>query len=209
MTASGCGSWWSTASSSASTPPAFPSAVRGRIDRVVEPLVGQRNLKLGEIERRLLIAGDTYGVALRLGPSPAPNRAARSSRSRRTSIPSPARSGSTTPSSDQLGTWTLATGVEINSAFKLGETIYFRASGYPGGDGEAASAASSPAIRAPAPSRWARSSRSARTGSPSTSRRPAARRRPSPTDGIQTRTEFQRLVLPRLLPGDPLADVER
>ena len=43
-----------------------------------------------------------------------------------------------------------------------------------------ASAASSPAIRAPAPSRRARSSRSARKGSPSTSRRPAARRRPSP-----------------------------
>ena len=37
---------------------------------------------------------------------------------------------------DDLGTWTLATGVEVNSAFNLGETIYFRASGYPGGDGE-------------------------------------------------------------------------
>ena len=49
---------------------AVPEPVRGRIERVVEPLVGQRNLKLGEIERRLLIAGDTYGVALRSALSP-------------------------------------------------------------------------------------------------------------------------------------------
>ena len=57
----------------------------------------------------------------------------------------------------------------------------------------AASAASSPAIRAPAPSRRARSSRSARTASPSTSRATGSKTTPEPTDGIQTRTEFERL----------------
>ena len=41
-----------------------PEPVRSRISRLTEPLVGRRSLRLPEIERQLLLAGDTYGVAL-------------------------------------------------------------------------------------------------------------------------------------------------
>ncbi|WP_386334907.1 POTRA domain-containing protein [Sulfitobacter sediminilitoris] len=41
-----------------------PEPVRGRIAKITDPLVGQRSLRLPELERQLLLAGDTYGVAL-------------------------------------------------------------------------------------------------------------------------------------------------
>ena len=120
--------------------------------------------------------------------------AARCSSSRRTTSRSPASSGSTTRLSDELGTWTLATGVEINSALQARRDVLLPRLGLSrAATARAASAASSPAIRAPAPSRPARSCRSARTGSPSTSRRPAARRRPSRPTASRRAREFERL----------------
>jgi len=44
---------------------AVPAAIRARVAAVVGTLVGQRRLTLGDIERKLLIAGDTPGVQLR------------------------------------------------------------------------------------------------------------------------------------------------
>jgi hemolysin activation/secretion protein len=51
-----------------------PDLVRTRIAAVIEPLIGKKGLRLAEIERRLLIAGDTPGVALRstLAPGSSP-----------------------------------------------------------------------------------------------------------------------------------------
>ena len=44
--------------------------MRSRISAVIDPLVGRADLRLPEIERKLLIAGDTPGVALRSTLSP-------------------------------------------------------------------------------------------------------------------------------------------
>ena len=115
---------------------AVPGPVRGRIERVIAPLVGQRSLKLGEIERRLLIAGDTYGVALRSALSPGAESGAAVLTVEADYHRVTGSVGLDNTLADDLGTWTVATGVEVNSAFNLGETIYFRASGYPGGDGD-------------------------------------------------------------------------
>jgi hemolysin activation/secretion protein len=115
---------------------AVPDPVRNRVRSVIEPLVGKRNLKLSEIERRLLIAGDTYGVALRsaLSPGAEPGGALLVVEADYHRVTGSVGLDNTL--ADDLGTWTLATGVEVNSAFHLGETIYFRASGYPGGNGD-------------------------------------------------------------------------
>ncbi|HKU95330.1 MAG TPA: POTRA domain-containing protein, partial [Vineibacter sp.] len=43
----------------------LPDAVRDRISRVLAGLVGERRLKLGLLERKLLLAGDTPGTTLR------------------------------------------------------------------------------------------------------------------------------------------------
>ena len=115
---------------------AVPDPVRNRIRSVIEPLVGKRNLKLGEIERRLLIAGDTYGVALRSALSPGAESGGALLVVEADYHRVTGSVGLDNTLADDLGTWTLATGVEVNSAFQLGETIYFRASGYPGGDGD-------------------------------------------------------------------------
>ena len=42
-----------------------PDQIKSRISAVIDPLVGRSDLRLAEIERKLLIAGDTPGVALR------------------------------------------------------------------------------------------------------------------------------------------------
>lgn len=178
----------------------IPEPVRGRIERVVQPLVGRRSLKLGEIERRLLIAGDTYGVSLRSALSPGDESGGAVLVVEGDFHPVTGSVGVDNTLADELGTWTLATGVEINSPFRLGETIYLRASGYPGGDGEGGLGGLF-------------------TGYPRTRTLAAgavfpigangltlnleatdSRTTPEPTDGIQTRTEFQRLSLRAFYP---------
>ena len=177
-----------------------PEPVRGRIDRVVEPLVGQRNLKLGEIERRLLIAGDTYGVALRSALSPGAEAGGAVLVVEADFHPVTGSIGIDNTLSDQLGTWTLATGVEINSAFKLGETIYFRASGYPGGDGEGGLGGlftGYPRTRTLAAGAVFPIGTNGLTFNVEAT---GSKTTPEPTDGIQTRTEFQRLAFRAFYP---------
>jgi hemolysin activation/secretion protein len=170
-----------------------PEPVRGRIDSVVQPLVGQKGLTLGQIERRLLIAGDTYGVALRSALSPGDEAGGAVLVVDADFHPVTGSVGLDNTLSDDLGTWTLATGVEINSAFRRGETIYFRASGYPGGDGEGGLGGlftGYPRTRTLAAGAVfpigtnGLSFNIEATGSKTT---------PEPTDGIQTRTDFERL----------------
>lgn len=111
-----------------------PETVRARLGALVDTLVGQRDLTLGEIERRLLLAGDTPGVALRSTLTPG------------------AEAGGTVLVIDaeyrplsgfvavdntvgaQLGRWTLGTGLDLNSVLGLGETIYGRVFGHPEGN---------------------------------------------------------------------------
>lgn len=111
-----------------------PDRVRPRVQAMVAPLVGQRGLTLAEIERRLLLAGDTPGIALRstLGPGDAAGGAALSLEA--DYRPVTGFVGLDNTLADDLGTWTLAAGLEFNSLLGKGELFYLRASGYPGGD---------------------------------------------------------------------------
>lgn len=111
-----------------------PQAIRPRIDAVVAPLVGRRTLTLGEIERRLLIASDTPGVALKSTLSPG-------SEAGGTVLVIDARFRPITgfvsvdnTLANSLGPWSLTFGAEANGVFGFGETTYFRLSGHPGGD---------------------------------------------------------------------------
>lgn len=110
-----------------------PDRARDRVAAIVGPLVGRRAMTLGEIERRLLLAGDTPGLVLRStlaqGKEPggtvlvleAIDQAVNGTVSVDNSL---ARS---------LGRITLGVGLDLNSVAGLGELTYFRANGYPGG----------------------------------------------------------------------------
>ncbi|GJD76413.1 hypothetical protein CFIICLFH_4671 [Methylobacterium goesingense] len=109
-----------------------PDPVRSRVSALLEPLIGRRDLQIGEIERRLLLAGDTPGVALRstLSPSTAQGGTALIIES----LYKPVTgffSGDNTVGR-QLGGFSLGGGLDINTAFGQGETIYFRGFGHPG-----------------------------------------------------------------------------
>jgi hemolysin activation/secretion protein len=111
-----------------------PERVRPWVESLVEPLVGERSLTLGEIERRLLLAGDTPGVALSsaLSAGSAQGGAVLTIDADYHSVTGFVGLDNTL--ADDLGTWTVSTGVDLNSLLGRGEVFYVRASGYPGGD---------------------------------------------------------------------------
>lgn len=113
----------------------IPERVRGRITNLVEPLTGRRGLTLREIERRVLLAGDTPGVILRSTLSPGTVEGA-------TVLVIDAKyqavSGTLTfdnTLSKALGRTVLGAGLDFNSIAGLGELVYLRAAGNPDGGG--------------------------------------------------------------------------
>ena len=112
-----------------------PGRVRDRIMHLVGPLTGQRGLMLAEIERRVLLAGDTPGVVLRSTLAPGKAEGA-------TVLVIDAKYQAVSETltfddilSKSLGGTTLGAGLDFNSIAGLGELIYLRASGHPeGGD---------------------------------------------------------------------------
>lgn len=110
----------------------LPDRVRGRTEAVLAPLVGVRGLRLGEIERQLLIAGDTPGVALRsvLSAGDEPGGTVLTVEARYRPVTGFVSLDNTLAS--DLGRWTLGLGLDANSLFGRGETFYLRAFGYPG-----------------------------------------------------------------------------
>ncbi len=75
---------------------ALPENVRSRIQDVLAPLVGKTGLTKAELERRLLLAGDTPGVMLKSTLKAGSKSAVRSSSSMAVMMPSPQRSPWTT-----------------------------------------------------------------------------------------------------------------
>lgn len=108
-----------------------PEAVRARIAEVTRPLVRRPGLTLADIERQLLLAGDTAGVALTsalsAGAEPGGTVIALSADYR----PVTGSIGFDNTLSDELGTWAVSAGLEANSILHLGELIYFRFTGNP------------------------------------------------------------------------------
>jgi hemolysin activation/secretion protein len=113
----------------------LPPAIRARIVGVTAPLEGQRSLRLREIERALLIAGDTYGLALDSalaeGAVPGSTRLVLGGDFR----PVTGFLGVDTGYSRDLGGYSLDSGVEFNGLMGMAETIYLRASGNPSASG--------------------------------------------------------------------------
>jgi hemolysin activation/secretion protein len=112
-----------------------PGRVRDRIMHLVGPLTGRRGLMLAEIERRVLLAGDTPGVVLRstLAPGKAEGAAVLVIDAKYQAVSETLTFDNTL--SKSLGGTTLGAGLDFNSIAGLGELIYLRASGHPeGGD---------------------------------------------------------------------------
>ncbi|MCX7561218.1 ShlB/FhaC/HecB family hemolysin secretion/activation protein [Sulfitobacter sp. F26204] len=113
-----------------------PLKVRNRITRITEPLVGKRSLRLPEIERQLLLAGDTYGVslgsALAAGATPGGTSLILQPEFR----PVTGFFAFDNSNASSLGPVSLSAGVEFNSPFDLGETLYARISGSPANDND-------------------------------------------------------------------------
>ena len=111
----------------------IPERVRDRITTLVGPLTGRRGLMLREIERRVLIAGDTPGVILRstLAPGKAEGGTVLVIDAKYQAVSETLTFDNTLSSS--LGRTTLGAGLDFNSIAGLGELIYLRASGHPDG----------------------------------------------------------------------------
>jgi hemolysin activation/secretion protein len=112
-----------------------PKRVRNRINSLLGPVMGRRGLMLSEIERRVLLAGDTPGVILRSTLAPGKVEGATV-----LVIDATYQAVSETLTFDNtlskaLGRTTVGAGLDFNSIAGLGELIYLRASGHPqGGD---------------------------------------------------------------------------
>ena len=111
-----------------------PDTVRSRVAALLEPLVGQRDLQLGEIERRLLLAGDTPGVALRSTLSPSSTQGATTLIIESLYKPVTGFFSGDNTVGRPLGGFTLGGGFDANTLFGQGETIYFRGYGFPTGN---------------------------------------------------------------------------
>jgi hemolysin activation/secretion protein len=112
-----------------------PERVRDRIAGLIQPLVGRRGVTLVEMERRVLLAGDTPGAILR-------STLARGKAEGATVLvieakyqPVSAIFTFDNTLSQALGRTTVGTGVDFNSVAGFGELVYLRAAGHPeGGD---------------------------------------------------------------------------
>ncbi len=112
-----------------------PERVRKRIETLVGPLAGRRGLTLTEIERRVLLAGDTPGVILRstLEPGKVEGAAVLVIDGKYQAVSETLTFDNTL--SNALGRTTLGAGLDFNSVAGLGELVYLRAAGHPeGGD---------------------------------------------------------------------------
>jgi len=112
----------------------LPDAIQVRAAKLLSPLVGRRGLTMAEIERALLLAGDLPGTALRstLAPGSEPGAGVLVLEARYQPVTGFFSLDNTL--SKNLGTWTAGLGLDVNSLSGLGELVYVRASGRPGGN---------------------------------------------------------------------------
>ncbi len=112
---------------------AVPEAVRARVEKLLAPLIAKRELQLRDIERQLMLAGDTPGVALRSALSPGTELGGAILVLQAQYRPVSGTVGVDNTLSGALGRSTLSAGIDVNSVFGLGEAIYLRAAGHPSG----------------------------------------------------------------------------
>ena len=107
----------------------IPERVRGRINTLIEKLVGKRGLKLSEIERQVLLASDTPGVLLRstLAPGTEPGGSLLVIEAKHQPLIGSLNADNSL--SQALGRTAPAIGADLNSVAGGGEQIYLRAGG--------------------------------------------------------------------------------
>ena len=107
----------------------LPEQVRDRVKLLTDPLVDQKRLASGELERRLLLAGDIPGLALESALAPGKKEGGTVIAFNPMFQPVTGFVGLDTTVPDDLGGYALNAGVEFNSPFKMGEVIYLRFAG--------------------------------------------------------------------------------
>jgi len=116
--------------------PGVPEAVRARIAAVLAPILGRTSLRLGEIERALVLAGDAPGALLKstltAGKRPGGSVLVVEARHRLVT----GSIGADNTLGPSLGRISTTLALQLNSAFRLGEQIYVQAGGHPSLDGE-------------------------------------------------------------------------
>ncbi len=110
----------------------LPRSLQRRITRVMSPLVGKRSVTLGEIERRLLLAGDTPGASLRSTLSAGGVRGAAKITLEADKAKLVEGAASVTNNlTPQSGRWLGSASFGFNSVLGLGERIQFNMAGSP------------------------------------------------------------------------------
>ncbi len=114
---------------------ALPEKIRERIGAILNPLIGKASVTKQDLERRLLLAGDTPGVVLKstlkAGDRPGSTIIVVDG----TYSPVTTSIATDNGLSDRLGTFATTFGLDVNNVFGLGEIVYARLSGYPGYNG--------------------------------------------------------------------------
>lgn len=108
-----------------------PEQARSRVEATTRGLIGKRGITLQEIERALLLAGDTFGIRLASTLSPGDARGATVLTLDGQFKEYTGSYGFDNTLSDELGPLNLSLGLEVNGALRMGETFYFRAGGSP------------------------------------------------------------------------------
>lgn len=108
-----------------------PQQARERVVMITKPLIGKRGIKLQQIERALLLAGDTFGVRLASTLSAGDARGGTILTLDGEFKEITGSYGFDNTLSDELGPGNLNLGLEVNGALEMGETFYFRIGGSP------------------------------------------------------------------------------
>jgi hemolysin activation/secretion protein len=108
-----------------------PERVRRRIDKLIGPLMGKRGLKLREIERRILLAGDTPGVILRSTLAPGTETGAAVLVIEAKDQPVDVSVSTDNSLARSLGRYQLGIGAELNGLLHAAELAYVRFNGDP------------------------------------------------------------------------------
>ncbi len=108
-----------------------PEEVRDRVVKITQPLIGKRGIKLQQIERALLLAGDTFGVRLASTLSAGDSNGGTVLTLDGEFKEFTGSYGFDNTLSDDLGPLNLSLGLEFNGLLDLGETFYFNLGGSP------------------------------------------------------------------------------
>ena len=110
---------------------ALPQGARGRVEAILAPLVGRPEITRTELERRLLLAGDTPGVLLRSTLKAGDKPGATVIVVDGGYDPVTASLSLDNSLSKELGRYSLGLGTDFNNLLGLGEVGYLRLAGYP------------------------------------------------------------------------------